>query len=74
MKFGLTRKNPIRPVGFSSFKFVPGTSDEHIVALKTMEFNGDIKTFITVFQLDGKELMDISLIGLLLYNFSFDGL
>ncbi len=50
--------------GFSSFKFVPGTRDQHIVALKTVEFEGRIQTFITVFALDGRVLMDVTLVGL----------
>ena len=50
-------------LGFSSFKFVPGTQDHDIVALKTMELDGVIQTFVTVFDLAGKVLLDISLIG-----------
>lgn len=40
--------------GFSSFKFVPGTSDSVIVALKTEENEGHIATFITVFTITGE--------------------
>ncbi|XP_072030027.1 soluble calcium-activated nucleotidase 1-like [Amphiura filiformis] len=43
--------NPIR--GFSSFKFVPETNDNVIVALKTEEDRGNIATYFTVFTLDG---------------------
>ena len=36
--------------GFSSFKFVPGTEDKVIVALKTEELEGNIATYIMVFK------------------------
>ncbi len=49
--------------GFSSFKFVPGLDDHEIVALKTLEFEGEIKTFMTVFNLEGAVLLDATLIG-----------
>ena len=47
--------NPIR--GFSSFKFVPDTKDNVIVALKTEEDRGNIATYISVFTLDGTILV-----------------
>ncbi|XP_066292137.1 soluble calcium-activated nucleotidase 1-like isoform X4 [Branchiostoma lanceolatum] len=47
--------NPIR--GFSSFKFIPGTQDQVMVALKTEEDRGAIATFISVFRVDGKILL-----------------
>ncbi|XP_022085021.1 soluble calcium-activated nucleotidase 1-like [Acanthaster planci] len=47
--------NKIR--GFSSFKFVPGTRDTVVVALKTEEDQGKIATFYTVFNIDGKTLV-----------------
>eukprot|EP00057_Strongylocentrotus_purpuratus_P033742 XP_792609.1 PREDICTED: soluble calcium-activated nucleotidase 1 [Strongylocentrotus purpuratus] len=43
--------------GYSSFKFVPGTNDQVIVALKTEEDAGKIATFVTAFNIDGKILM-----------------
>ncbi|XP_041474384.1 soluble calcium-activated nucleotidase 1-like [Lytechinus variegatus] len=43
--------------GFSSFKFVPGTNEQVIVALKTEEDAGKIATYITAFNIDGKILM-----------------
>ena len=49
--------------GFSSFKFVPGSNDSEIIALKTQEYEGEIATFIAVFSLSGKTLLDITLIG-----------
>ena len=48
----------VREHGFSSFKFVPGTRDRHIVALKTQELKGSIASFMAVYDLDtGKVLM-----------------
>lgn len=44
--------------GFSSFKFLPGTNDEVIVALKTEELNGSTSTYIIAFSINGKILMD----------------
>lgn len=44
--------------GFSSFKFIPGTNDQAIVALKTEELNGRTSTYILVFTVDGKILME----------------
>lgn len=43
--------------GFSAFKFMPHRPDE-IVALKTKEFQGSIDTYIMVFNLEGKILME----------------
>ncbi|XP_013114276.2 apyrase [Stomoxys calcitrans] len=40
--------------GFSSFKFIPGTDDRIIVALKTEELNGKTTTYITAFDIQGK--------------------
>lgn len=43
--------------GFSSFKFIPGTEDRFIVALKSEELNGKMSTFISVFGIDGKVIL-----------------
>ncbi|KMZ04251.1 apyrase [Drosophila simulans] len=43
--------------GFSSFKFLPGTDDSIIVALKSEELNGKTATFITAFDITGKTLL-----------------
>ncbi|KAF4513837.1 UNVERIFIED_CONTAM: hypothetical protein B566_EDAN016670 [Ephemera danica] len=43
--------------GFSSFKFIPDTGDEIIVALKSSEEAGKTATFITVFSIQGQVLM-----------------
>lgn len=49
--------------GFSSFKFIPGTKDRVIVALKSEEDKGKIASFITVFNLDGDVILDEINIG-----------
>ncbi|KAH8294944.1 hypothetical protein KR018_004567 [Drosophila ironensis] len=43
--------------GFSSFKFLPGTDDSIIVALKSEELNGKTATFVTAFDTAGKTLL-----------------
>lgn len=48
--------------GFSSFKFVPGTNEEIIAALRSVEDAGNISTYIMVFNIDGSILMEESLI------------
>lgn len=42
--------------GFSSFKFIPGTDDTLIVALKSEENKGKTATYVMVFHIDGKIL------------------
>eukprot|EP01064_Diplonema_japonicum_P026638 TRINITY_DN3813_c0_g1_i1.p1 TRINITY_DN3813_c0_g1~~TRINITY_DN3813_c0_g1_i1.p1 ORF type:complete len:356 (+),score=111.67 TRINITY_DN3813_c0_g1_i1:31-1098(+) len=51
--------------GFSSAKFVPGTNDEIMVALKSAENEADQtqETYISVFALDGTILMEETRIG-----------
>ncbi|CRK98073.1 CLUMA_CG011442, isoform A [Clunio marinus] len=44
--------------GFSSFKFLPGSMDSIIVALKTEELNGATSTFVTVFDINGNILLE----------------
>lgn len=43
--------------GFSSFKFIPGTNDEYILALKSEEDDGKTASYIMVFDLKGNMLM-----------------
>eukprot|EP00638_Chattonella_subsalsa_P021996 CAMPEP_0117859006 /NCGR_PEP_ID=MMETSP0950-20121206/2862_1 /TAXON_ID=44440 /ORGANISM="Chattonella subsalsa, Strain CCMP2191" /LENGTH=363 /DNA_ID=CAMNT_0005708769 /DNA_START=102 /DNA_END=1194 /DNA_ORIENTATION=+ len=53
--------NAIPTHGFSSFSFVPGTYDQVIVAIKTMETQDPPtlqKSFATVFNVNGNVLMD----------------
>lgn len=42
---------PIR--GYSSFKFVPGTNQRLIIALKSEEDNGSTRTYVTLFDISG---------------------
>ncbi|XP_048482714.1 apyrase isoform X3 [Plutella xylostella] len=56
--------------GFSSFKFVPGTRDEVIVALKTTEFEGKTATYITVFKTDGTVLLQDTFVE----NIKYEGI
>lgn len=60
----LSRVGKFNPThGFSSFKFVPGSNDRVIVALKSEEDNGKIASYIVVFNLDGDVLLDEMKIG-----------
>ena len=60
----MSRIGPFNPThGFSSFKFVPGTEDEIIVALKSEEDQGKIASYIMAFTIDGEVLMKETKIG-----------
>ena len=55
---------PVIPThGFSSFKFLPGTNDRIIVALKSEEDSGHVASYITVFTVDGKVLLSEEKVG-----------
>ncbi|XP_050683582.1 apyrase [Leptidea sinapis] len=56
--------------GFSSFKFIPGTNDEAIVALQTTEFDGSTATYISAFTTDGSILLESTFIE----NLKYEGL
>jgi len=43
--------------GFSSFKWIPGTKDQLVLALKSEEIEGKTATYITVFTTEGKVLL-----------------
>ncbi|KAJ8389690.1 hypothetical protein AAFF_G00115660 [Aldrovandia affinis] len=49
--------------GFSSFKFVPNTDDQIVLALKSEEDAGKIATYILAFTLDGRILLPETKIG-----------
>lgn len=49
--------------GYSSFKFIPGTRDRVIVALKSEELRGHTKSYMTAFTVDGNILMPDTLIS-----------
>jgi len=56
--------NIIPEHGFSSFKFLPGTNDEVIVALKSVEEAATQKqsTYLVVFTIDGQVLLEETLL------------
>lgn len=43
--------------GFSSFKFIPGSDDNVIIALQTEEVDSKTTTYIVAFTIDGKIIM-----------------
>lgn len=56
LKLQITKLQPKH--GFSSFKFIPGTNEEVIVALKTTEFEGKTATYISAFKINSQVLME----------------
>lgn len=59
-----SRVGPLKPtLGFSSFRFIPDTDDQIILALKSQEDAGRIASYITAFTLDGRILMPDTKIG-----------
>ena len=56
--------------GFSSFKFIPDTDDQIIVALKSEEDAGRVATYILAFTLDGRFLLPETKIG----NVKYEGI
>uniref|UniRef100_A0A182NQS5 Apyrase n=1 Tax=Anopheles dirus TaxID=7168 RepID=A0A182NQS5_9DIPT len=57
--------------GYSSFKFLPTSNDEIIVALSTEELNGKTSTFISAFTVEGEQLMVETRIHT---NYKYEGL
>uniref|UniRef100_A0A6M2DKH0 Apyrase n=1 Tax=Xenopsylla cheopis TaxID=163159 RepID=A0A6M2DKH0_XENCH len=51
-----SKKDPT--LGYSSFKFLPGTKDNIIIALLSYEYNGVTATYITALTMDGRVIMD----------------
>ena len=49
------RRNRSR--GFSSFKFVPNTKDHVFVALKTVEVGTQVESYIGVYNINGRVLL-----------------
>lgn len=49
--------------GFSSFKFIPNTDDQVIVALKSEEDSGKVATYIMAFTLDGRIILPETKVG-----------
>uniref|UniRef100_A0A673MKR3 Soluble calcium-activated nucleotidase 1 n=1 Tax=Sinocyclocheilus rhinocerous TaxID=307959 RepID=A0A673MKR3_9TELE len=59
-----SRVGPLKPtLGFSSFRFIPDTDDQIVLALKSEEDAGQIATYITAFTLDGRILLPDTKIG-----------
>lgn len=56
--------------GFSSFKFIPGTKENLIVALKSEEVNGAVASFIMAFNMAGKVLLPETKVG----DYKFEGI
>lgn len=56
--------------GFSSFKFIPDTDDQIIVALKSEEDAGRVATYILAFTLDGRLLLPETKVG----NVKYEGI
>lgn len=40
--------------GYSSFRFIPGTNDNIIIAIKTEEVDNRTATYVTIFDITGK--------------------
>ena len=54
----------------SSFKFIPGTNDEIIVALKSEEDQEKIASYILAFSIDGEILLEETRIG----DYKYEGI
>lgn len=64
-----SRIGPLKPtLGFSSFRFIPDTDDQIVLALKSEEDAGQIATYITAFTLDGRILLPDTKIGDIKYE------
>ncbi|KAI4880720.1 hypothetical protein NFI96_005682 [Prochilodus magdalenae] len=60
----VSHAGPLLPThGFSSFRFIPDTDDQMVLALKSEEDAGTIATYITAFTLDGRILLPETKIG-----------
>lgn len=60
----VSRVGPLIPThGFSSFKFVPNTDDQIVLALRSEEDAGKIASYIMAFTLDGRILLPETKIG-----------
>ncbi|RXN02191.1 Soluble calcium-activated nucleotidase 1 [Acipenser ruthenus] len=60
----VSRVGELHPThGFSSFKFIPDTDDQIILALKSEEDDGKVATYILAFTLDGRILLPETKIG-----------
>ncbi|CAL8274846.1 unnamed protein product [Lota lota] len=68
-RVAVSRAGPLSPThGFSSFKFVPDTDDQLVLALKSEEVDGTVATYILAFTLDGRVLLPETKIGEVKYE------
>lgn len=58
-------------LGYSSFKFIPGTNDSVIVALLTKELGEETATYITAFTVNGKTIFGPDKINT---NYKYEGI
>ncbi|XP_063607110.1 soluble calcium-activated nucleotidase 1-like [Penaeus indicus] len=56
--------------GFSSFKFIPGTKEKLIVALKSEEVEGKVASYVMAFNINGKVVLPETKVG----DFKFEGI
>lgn len=57
-KFQVTNIGTVTPTkGFSSFKFLPGSHEHIIIALKSEEYKNQMATYIMGFTIDGNIVM-----------------
>ena len=62
----------VRPLrGYSSFKFVPNSGDQLIIALKTEEDNGQTRSFITLLNVNGTVMLKDEMIS---EKYKFEGI
>lgn len=67
--FQVTKVGEVLPThGFSSFKFIPGTEDEVILALKSEEVPQGSATYVMVFNIKGEILLPETKIADLKYE------
>nr|ACO15411.1 Soluble calcium-activated nucleotidase 1 [Caligus clemensi] len=69
LRVGGSEKIQFPSHGFSCFKFIPGTKNRHILALKSQEFKGSIASYIMVLDYNGNILLPEIKIG----DFKFEG-
>ncbi|KAK5640782.1 hypothetical protein RI129_009329 [Pyrocoelia pectoralis] len=62
--------NSVNSRGFSSFKFIPTSDDNVIVALRSEELDGKTSTYITAFTVNGNVLLEDTFIS----NLKYEGL
>ncbi|GLV44941.1 uncharacterized protein CBL_14487 [Carabus blaptoides fortunei] len=61
-------QNNLPTRGYSSFKFIPGTEDRVIVALRTEELDSKTATYICAFTIDGEIILQDTFIAKLKYE------